>query len=136
MLKTLATSSAAVALTTTGTLAFDGQFIGVDEGQTNGKLQELIADLNAVEAELIAKMEETDTYLGSGRSAPDHVWAAQFSVGDRLDAAALAICAYCPANKAEQVAKSEWLLNKWWRDTQPEYHEVEALLRSMMEKAA
>ncbi|UYQ70830.1 hypothetical protein OF122_12230 [Pelagibacterium flavum] len=81
-------------------------------------------------------MEETDTHLGPGKNAPDHIWAEQFVVGDRLDAAALSICSYHPANAAEHVAKAEWLLNNWWRDTQPEWHEVQALLHSMMEMAA
>src|SRR5690606_17595491 len=106
MLKTVASASlvaaplTAVSFTTTDAHEIPNHSAEDNVNAGTGKLYELIADFDAIEVELCAQMDVTDSYLGGGKDVPDHIWATQFAVGDRLDAAALTICAYRPANAA------------------------------------
>ncbi|WP_432344774.1 hypothetical protein WMC41_16120 [Shinella yambaruensis] len=76
------------------------------------------------------QIKETDAHIEAG-TATDDVWQAQFDACNVVDAIVLEICAYRPANAAEQDRKARFLL-EWTKDTEASEDEVKALLTSML----
>lgn len=76
------------------------------------------------------QIEITDAHIEAG-TATDAIWRTQFDACNVVDAIVLEICAYRPANAAEQDCKARFLL-EWTKDNEASEDEVNALLQSML----
>lgn len=94
-------------------------------------LDGILAEQGEWIASLDAAIGLTDSL--QGQPGAEQAWKDQFAVSEMLDGIVLRLCAYCPRNRAEQIAKAKALFKWIGADDTLTREEAGALIGSMVE---